>query len=146
MGKYYGPCQILCVLALVLAIIMVLFNLLHTPSFSPNSISFDETMPVMTDVSPADFTDDMQEEGLNETPSSTEVVSSGPDSGEQYYNLNTVTFDQLLEVPGIGEVKASAILDMRDDLGGFTSVEQLLDVSGIGESTYDKIAPYFYVD
>jgi competence protein ComEA len=48
-------------------------------------------------------------------------------------NLNTATAEQLEELPGIGEVTAGNILDWRAQNGGFTAVEQLREVDGIGE-------------
>ncbi len=60
-------------------------------------------------------------------------------------NLNTCTYDQLVALDGIGERKAELIIAYRDYLGGYTSVEQLKDISGIGDGVYEKIAPYFTV-
>lgn len=56
--------------------------------------------------------------------------------------LNTA--DQLLleTIPGIGPVTAAAILEYRDRVGSFTSVEQLLEVSGIGPATLESMRPY----
>ncbi|CAG7634824.1 ComEA family DNA-binding protein [Paenibacillus allorhizosphaerae] len=57
-------------------------------------------------------------------------------------NLNTATAEQLDELPGIGPSRAQAIIAIRQKLGGkFTSVEQLLEVKGIGEKMLSKIAP-----
>jgi competence protein ComEA len=49
-------------------------------------------------------------------------------------NLNTATLDQLESLPGIGEVLGQRILDYREQHGPFHSVEDLLNVSGIGPS------------
>jgi competence protein ComEA len=48
-------------------------------------------------------------------------------------NLNTATAEELETLPGIGPVLASSIVEHREQNGPFTSVDQLLDVSGIGE-------------
>lgn len=48
-------------------------------------------------------------------------------------SLNTATAQQLEELPGVGEVTAQSILDWRSRHGGFTAVEQLREVDGIGE-------------
>lgn len=48
-------------------------------------------------------------------------------------SLNSATAEQLEELPGIGEVTAGNILDWRGSHGGFTAVEQLREVDGIGE-------------
>ena len=54
-------------------------------------------------------------------------------------NVNTATAEQLETLPGIGEVLAATILQYREEHGPFTSIDQLLDVSGIGEVTLEEL-------
>ena len=54
-------------------------------------------------------------------------------------NLNTATAEQLMELPGIGEAKATAILAYRANIGAFTDIEEIKNVSGIGEAMFEKI-------
>jgi competence protein ComEA len=54
-------------------------------------------------------------------------------------NLNTATQQQLEQLPRIGPSKAQAIIQLRTQLGGFTSVEQLLQVKGIGDKTFAEL-------
>ena len=54
-------------------------------------------------------------------------------------NVNTASATELEELPGVGEVIAQAIVDYRTENGPFTSVDQLLDVSGIGDATLENI-------
>ena len=60
-------------------------------------------------------------------------------------SLGTATLEQLDTLPGIGPVTAQAILDHRAEHGPFTSVDDLLDVKGIGEATLadfrDQVTP-----
>ena len=54
-------------------------------------------------------------------------------------NVNTAATTELEELPGVGEVIAQAIVDYRTENGPFASVDQLLDVSGIGDATLENI-------
>lgn len=54
-------------------------------------------------------------------------------------NLNTATPEQLDTLPGVGPVTAQAIVTWREENGGFGSVEDLLDVKGIGEATLAEL-------
>lgn len=53
-------------------------------------------------------------------------------------NLNTATIKDLCTLEGIGEVKAKAIIDYRNENGAFASVEDITKVKGIGEKTLQK--------
>ena len=65
-------------------------------------------------------------------------ASSSPEPGARI-NLNTAGVDQLLSLNGIGQVKAKAIVDYRQQNGPFRSVEDVVKVPGIGRVTYEKI-------
>ena len=61
-------------------------------------------------------------------------------------NINTATFDELLLIPGIGETMAQRIIDYRARKGGFASVEDLLNVSGISPQKLEQIRPMLIVE
>ena len=65
--------------------------------------------------------------------SSSSVVISGKVS------LNTATLDELMTLPGIGESKAQAIIEYREEVGAFQNIEELKEVSGIGDAIFDQI-------
>ena len=60
-------------------------------------------------------------------------------------NINTASQEVLELLPGIGPKKAAAIIQYRQEIGGFRCVEELLEVSGIGEKTFEKLLPYITV-
>ena len=65
---------------------------------------------------------------------------------ENRLDLNTATKQQLMELPGIGEKTAQSILDYRKTVGGFCTVEQLKEVSGIGNVRYETLRDLVYVE
>ena len=69
--------------------------------------------------------------------------SSGADpaSGTGPVDLNTATSTQLETLPGIGPSFAAAIIRERERRGGYTSVDQLRDVRGIGEKRFAELKP-----
>lgn len=61
------------------------------------------------------------------------------------YNLNEVNYNILITIPGITETRAINILTYRENNQKFNSVEELLNVKGIGEVTFNKVKDYFYI-
>ncbi len=65
--------------------------------------------------------------------------SAGPAAGP--VDLNAATPAQLEELPGVGPVLAERIVEWRTQHGRFSSVEELAEVAGIGETTLAELAP-----
>lgn len=65
--------------------------------------------------------------------------SSTSDMSSKKVNINTATQEELDTLPGIGPSIASKIIDYREQNGKFNSIEEIKEVSGIGEAKYEKI-------
>jgi competence protein ComEA len=60
-------------------------------------------------------------------------------------NINTASETDLETLPGVGPVTAAAIIDYRTQNGPFSTVDDLIDVSGIGPSTLEQVRPFVTV-
>ena len=54
-------------------------------------------------------------------------------------NLNTASREELMTLDGIGETRADAIIRYREMYGGFQTIEDVMNVSGIKEGAFEKI-------
>ena len=61
-------------------------------------------------------------------------------------NLNTATKTELCTLSGIGESRAAAIIAYREAHGGFSAVEEIMQVEGIKSGTYEKLKDRIYVE
>lgn len=73
------------------------------------------------------------------TAAGTENTDSNTSEFTGIVNINTAIKEQLMTLDGIGEVKAMAIIDYRRENGNFRTVDELMEVEGIGEKTLEKI-------
>lgn len=58
---------------------------------------------------------------------------------DEKININSAAVEELVKLPGIGHSTAKNIIEYRNSNGNFESKEQIMDVKGIGEKTYEKI-------
>jgi len=111
--------------ALVIAAVLILYNTFSAPSV--RIASLPQTSAVTLPPGVPDV-------GVSEA-----APKNAPAS---VVNINTATAAELQTLPGIGEVKAAAIILYREENGRFIAKEELLNVSGIGEKILANIAPY----
>ena len=77
-----------------------------------------------------------------ETKSKDKVEENTNKEDEFPISINEATYDELLKIPGIGDSKAKAIIEYREEFGLFINLEDIKKVSGIGDSLYSKIKEY----
>ena len=61
-------------------------------------------------------------------------------------NINTAGAEELIKLNGIGKVKSEAIIAYRENNGFFNSIDEIINVKGIGEATYSKIMNHITVE
>lgn len=71
--------------------------------------------------------------------SETSAGSAGETPSSTLVNINTATAEELTALPGVGEATAANIIADREQNGPFTSIEDLMRVSGIGEKKFEKM-------
>ena len=76
-----------------------------------------------------------------EAPPPDATAGAGSSAATAPVNLNTATLEQLETLPGVGPTTAQAILDYRRAHGRFHTVQDLLEVQGIGPSKLEKLRP-----
>lgn len=62
-----------------------------------------------------------------------------------YLDINSASHDELVKLNGIGDVLADAIIRYRQEYGGFRNIEEIMEVSGIGEKIFSDIRDQIYV-
>lgn len=154
------------ILLLVTGILAVGFSVkiynevLSVPEKSFNMESFETKFTSLAKSSPVNF----DEERFYNTLSEDEKVlyDSLKKIEEQYYDapeerkkkiniaensidLNTASMEELIALPGIGEVTAERIIQFRETKGRFRKIEDIMNVKGIGKKKFENIKPYIKV-
>ncbi len=98
---------------------------------SVHAVISTERVPPMQEAAP---------ESVQEAAPRSEAVS------QTRLNINTAQLSELEALPGIGSVLAERIVRFREENGAFISVEQLMDVEGIGEVKYQNVEALICVE
>lgn len=79
-------------------------------------------------------------DGMGEGIKENNTIQSSQDAdGNSKININSASLNDLLDLPGIGEVLANNIIKFRENNGGFKSIDELKQVNGIGEKKFADI-------
>jgi competence protein ComEA len=77
------------------------------------------------------------------------ALAAGAEDGHRLQgvvNVNTASVQELQLLPGVGEARARAIVDLRKQRGGLKSLDELRDVKGIGDASLEKLRPHVTFD
>lgn len=74
------------------------------------------------------------------------TASASGESNSGKINLNKASQSELETLPGIGPVKAQAIIEYRDSSGPFKAIEDIMEISGFGQKTFEKLKEHISVN
>lgn len=115
-----------------------------TPAAFQNIVSFyikDQGVPLVFDTTASEAVWNFPAYAVD-----LDMEETTPEGALDLVNINTATFEALDELPQVGESKAAAIIEHREKYGAFQAKEDIMDVDGVGEGTYDDIVDLITVD
>lgn len=137
----HGGNLLLAVIAVCTIAASIIYNATLIPPAQPVAVSY----PASASSSQSSHFDSV---GVSSSPSSTSSPSdpsssiSDTPSAAQLVDINRADAAQLDTLPGIGPALSQRIIEYRQQNGRFETVEELVNVKGIGEKTLEKLKPY----
>ncbi len=116
--------------------------------FREDSLFFAiEDNPEQTDgENPKDKPVDYKQEVLDFNASNFSRSNGKETPAEKSINLNSVKLEELILLPGIGKKTAERIIELRNKRGKFKSLKELSEIKGIGETKFQNITKYLYIE
>lgn len=133
--------KVLYVFAGIFCVILVVFNFLQSPYYLKNrgdGVEVFSLLPESSSVAQSEL--EQSETPGEDSPAENSATVSA------LINLNTATAAQLEQLPGIGPATAAKIIAYREKYGGFKTVDELINVSGIGPAKLEQMRPYVTVE
>jgi len=147
--------RVLIVLALVLCIVVSILGAWDAPEFSPISVVYTEpdSKPVGTETTKSNTQTTTGTTAKKQTSSKAAVTTTAQTAKQSEkssqtgkININTASQEMLESLPKIGETIAARIIEYRNTYGGFDSIEEIKNVKGIGEKTFEALKDLITVD
>ncbi|WP_085834010.1 ComEA family DNA-binding protein [Clostridium merdae] len=128
----------LLAIAVFLCALIIGYNVLFVPQVTLTTVVRTDTSSAVQAKASANVkqTESSQQEAYE--PESVEKTA--------LVNLNTADAGQLETLPGVGPVTAKRIIAYRDSVGAFRTKEELMQVDGIGEKTFEKLQNFIIVE
>lgn len=128
----------LLAIAVFLCALIIGYNVLFVPQVTLTTVVRTDTSSAVQAKASANVkqTESSQQEAYE--PESVEKTA--------LVNLNSADAGQLETLPGVGPVTAKRIIAYRDSVGAFRTKEELMQVDGIGEKTFDKLQAFITVE
>ena len=124
----------------------------EVPSYNITECIDEEKSVIETNEKDDSKEDINKEETENQDVNNNEVTNNNNDDTQDkdentniLININTALVSDLTKIKGIGESKALAIIKYREENGNFKTIEDIKNVSGIGDATFEKIKAFITV-
>jgi competence ComEA-like helix-hairpin-helix protein len=108
--------------------------------------SIEDDTGQMDSVKREDEQVDYKQEVLDFNASNFSESNKKETPAEKSINLNSAKLEELILLPGIGKITAERIIELRNKRGKFKSLDELFEIKGIGESKFQNITKYLYIE
>ncbi len=130
-------------LTLFCCVAVIVFNALTTPLLVAPEVEIIATESTDTQVQADEVPQIEWSDG--QTTNESEYTPPAPIDENMWWDINTVTKEQLCQIPGVGDKTAQKILDYRDIITQYYDISELTEINGIGAKKLETLKKYLYV-